>query len=405
MLAVLVGVPLYFAATAPYVSVQANSSSMTGADQISVLGCGLAIVLSGAFRPCSSALIGLGHLVAERATQAAGTTTRALLTIAALLSQPSHFGFVAAAEAAQVVVPPALACLALVRLRRFNLRGRPRVQTLRAMLSYSTKSFAVSATGALILQAGPIVLGVVSTPADVSLFSGAYRIYTGARQAIGWATDPLRPAYSRLFARTTSTQWPLMRSILSITLAAAVSLSGFLSLTATPITSIWLGPERGAQVAPIVVWLLAGLMLNAIHLPLSPIADGRGEPGAFFLAQVTWLVCYVGLAIPLGSLLGGLGVSVALTSPMPGIETLYLLRASHVLGFSLRDWLRDVLTPVALPAALLAGPAWIVADTFHSEVSSFACGLVWLVALLSLFLGLRRHPPLLGASQVWRMEV
>ncbi|PZE90453.1 hypothetical protein DEI95_11895 [Curtobacterium sp. MCBD17_008] len=339
---------------------------LTQPEALTLLVVGVAMLGALLLKPFGSALNGAGLLPVERRNQAIGVLVRVVLTLVACLVL-RDIVFVAMAEAIAVIVPVCLswATVRMRKLARMEWAGFPG-GTLRYMLSYSVRSFAVNAVGALLLQAGTIAAGVTLRPQDVTYYNAAFRVYTSVRQLIGWANDPFRPALSRLNVAAPAEARRALLSICFVTLSLSVVGCAVLMIAAEDVVRIWLGPGVPVNtIAVAMVVLLAGLMINAIHLPLIPAADAAGAPGVFFVPQLAWMVLTVGGSLFFGAVFGLPGIALGLTLPLIVIEPFYLVRAARVLRFTLLDWTRAVARPVLILAAGggAAVGVWLLAAT------------------------------------------
>lgn len=365
-LALVVVAPVFLVVAYLYLWSGKAQEVLTQPEATALLLVGVAMLGALLLKPFGSALNGAGLLPIERRNQTVGVLVRVVLTLVACFAL-RDIVFVAMAEALAVIVPVCLSW-ATVRTRglaRMKWVGFPG-ETLRYMLSYSVRSFAVNAVGALLLQAGTIAAGVTLRPQDVTYYNAAFRVYTSVRQLIGWANDPFRPALSRLNVAAPAEARRALMSICFVTLSLSVAGCAFLMIAAKDVVRIWLGPGVPIDtIAVTMVVLLAGLMVNAVHLPLIPAADASGAPGVFFVPQLIWMIATVGGSLCFGAVFGLPGIALGLTLPLVVIEPFYLVRAARVLVFSLADWARAVARPVLI---LMAGGgvmvgAWILTAT------------------------------------------
>jgi O-antigen/teichoic acid export membrane protein len=208
--------------------------------------------------------------------------------------------------------------------------------------------------GAAILQCGTLLIGYMGTPAQVTYFNAAFRIYSSVRQIIGWLTDPFRPVLSRLFVRDHARAGTVLYDLLFVAFITSTTGCVFLILSLPVLLRIWLGDEAPlGEVQSAASILLAGLILNAIHIPLIPASDAAGRPGAFLPHQTAWLISYTVLSLILFPHFGITGVALAMTLPLPVIELAYLIRAQSTVGLAGQLWHKRVIRP-SIPV-LIAG--------------------------------------------------
>ncbi|AIV39419.1 lipopolysaccharide biosynthesis protein [Curtobacterium sp. MR_MD2014] len=348
-LAMVVVAPAFAAIATLYLWSTKVQAVLSPQETVWLLVAGTAMLVALLLKPFGSALNGAGLLPVERRNQTVGVLVRVMLTLVACFVF-RDIVFVAMAEAVAVLVPVLLSWYIVSRRRLARMRwaGFPRA-TLRYMLSYSTRAFAVNAVGALLLQAGTIAAGVTLRPQDVTYYNAAFRVYTSVRQLIGWANDPFRPALSRLNVISRDQARTALLAISFVTLSVSAIGCAVLMIASRDLVRVWLGAGVPVEaIALTMVVLLAGLLVNAVHLPLIPAADAAGFPGVFFVPQLVWMVLTVIGSLLFGHLLGLPGVALGLTLPLALVEPVYLTRASRVLEFSLRTWTRSVAVPVFL---------------------------------------------------------
>jgi O-antigen/teichoic acid export membrane protein len=276
------------------------------------------------------------------------------------------------------------------------------------MLSYSVRSFAVNAVGALLLQSGTVIAGILLRPQDVTYYNAAFRVYSSVRQLIGWANDPFRPALSRLGVTSRDAATKALMAVSFVTLALSSSGCIALMLAAPDVVKIWLGAAAPKYVAVALTILLAGLIVNAVHLPLVPAADAAGSPGAFFIPQLSWMIMTLAGSVLLGNLLGAPGVALGLTLPLVLVEPYYLLRAGRVLQFSVASWFKLVLLPTALITTgglLLAGLCAILMLPVQVVHMGFFQAAAFLIGVILTALTLRKKLPWENFSRLARLDL
>jgi O-antigen/teichoic acid export membrane protein len=407
--AVVVISPVYVAIAMFYSNSSGSEAGLSAAQTsgLTVLG---AVMLAGLLlKPFGSALTGAGLLPVERSNRIWGVIVRVIGTVVACYVFDDILA-VAIAEVLGVLVPSVLSTVITFKRRIARIKWtRSTPGTLRYMLSYSARSFAINATGALLLQAGTIIVAIVATPSHVTYFNAAFRVYSSVRQIMAWVTDPFRPALSRLYFAQREVAERIIYAILFATLTSAVVGCLFLSVGAFDIVQYWLGENVPTdEVAITIVVLLTGLVLNAIHIPMIPAGDAAGRPGAFFVIQCVWLVLFVGLGLVLGHNFGIVGVALGLTLPLLLVEPMYLLKARGVMGLDIRFWITRVAVPAATVGLCGAGGAGLyeavamIAAFPHLSIWTAASSL--LGSALGLFL-LRRWLPLQQVRDALKVEL
>lgn len=377
--ACLIVAPAYFLFSDWYVGSWGQSVAPDDRTTLIVLSMGLLIPLL--LRPFGSALVGAGFLTIDRRNQLIGVAVRVVGTIGACISGAGIIG-IALAELAALLVPSILSIASLHRRKIIRLtRSDFSLGTMRLMLGFSYRSFSVNLIGALTVQSGMIVIGLTGTSADVTYYNAAYRIYSSVRQLLTWTVDPFRPALSRLFAKDRTEATPVLMSILLISLGAGATASIALIIATPDLIVLWLGsavPTDAVSVTAQV--LLAGLLLNMIHIPLAPATDAAGKPGRLFWGQTLWLCCTLGASFPLAGEYGILGVALALSIPLLLIEPLMLMLAMPALGIKISSWFHNVAKPVAVITTVPLLPTFAVGlltQYFGTSYQWFILGCVY----------------------------
>jgi O-antigen/teichoic acid export membrane protein len=248
-----------------------------------------------------------------------------------------------------LLVPSLLSIASLHKRKLLKLRlSYVSLNTLKIMLKFSYKSFGVSLIGALTLQSGMVIIGLVGSSAEVAFYNAAYRIYSSVRQLLSWTVDPFRPALSRLFARNREEALPVLTSVMLVSFGAGAVACCCLIFAVPDLLTLWLGDTvPGASVSLAAQVLLCGLLINMIHIPLGPATDAAGKPGALFWGQLCWLILTLSLSIPLAASFGIVGAAIGLSAPLMIVEPLMLILAMRALEYRKVEWLKLVGAPVA----------------------------------------------------------
>lgn len=364
---------------------------------------------SVATKPALSILQGVGDYVLDRQLHMVALVLRIAGTVVVCVWWPSLFA-VAMVEALAMLLPSVLALpFALARVRATSPpHAGPGFRAASAMLlSYGARSMSVALVGASLLQGGTLIVGLMGSSAAVTYWNAAFRIYTAARQANAWIVAPFLPALTRLFVQHRD-QAMRMTEVITLTSVVATGLAAGVVIPFSPqLVPLWLGPDVPAiEIAATTSILLAGLVLNCLHGPLTLLGDATGRPGVFFLPQLIWLVAFLASSYPLYQVLGVAGVALALSAPLPVIEWLYLSIGQQRLKLSKRRWSKAVLAPAArtvAPAGALAGATWLSLQ--GSDAQAVATAGVFLAASISLLVLFRRYLSFAELRRALRAEL
>jgi O-antigen/teichoic acid export membrane protein len=353
-------VPAFALVSLAYVDGVASAVGLSTPEVTQVVVIGSVAMCTLILRPYSAILLGSGQFILERKIQMTGQLVRIAGTLFACLLVPSLTS-VATAETIALLVPGMLCMIAVYRKRLARLQiNRDVGKTLREMTSFSIRSLSVSLTGAVILQGGTVIVGLVGGPSQVAYYNAAFRVYAGVRYLNSWMVAPFQSALSRVFAGSHEAGQRLLRSI-TFGSFGAVALACGLLIPASPfLVQVWLGNSVPVgEIALTISILLFGLVLNSIHLPLFMASDAVGRPGVFLPVQLLWAASFVVLGFALGARFGIVGVALALSLPLLVVEPLYiwLSLSPKFLGMTMKSWWTGCFAPVLFvvgPAALLA---------------------------------------------------
>ena len=407
--AAIVVVPIFSISAWLYVSSVAGEAGLDPSDVTGLVTVGAIMLGCVLIAPFSSALVGAGLLPLDRRNQGIGVLARIVGTIAACLITHDVV-WVATAEMAGSVLPQIIALFGLLRRHLLQLRvSKDTLPTLRFMLNYSVKSFGVAAVGALILQAGTIIVGIFLGPSDVTYFNAAYRVYTAARQTLMWAVDPFRSALSRLFVNDAEAARRIVISLTFSSLSVATVAAGTLAFASSQIVALWLGPSVPTEaIASTLSVLLLGLIVNAAQIPLVPAGDANGRPGAFFSIQVIWLVSFLVLACALVNVVGIVGVALGLGIPLVFVTPLYLHRARRVIALQAKEWFTEAILPtliIALPATLVATAVALIQYAVGAQPFSILTGGAFIASVAITVFFARARLPHDGIMRLLKVEL
>ena len=135
--------------------------------------------------------------------------------------------------------------------------------------------------------------------------------------------------------------------------------------------------------------MLVGLILNASHLPSTPVGNAVGRPGAFLFLYLIWASCGTALGLLMGLHYGAVGVAAGMAAPLLVLQPLFLLRMRTVLRLPLRRWISEAGGP-ALAFSLLglisaSLPLSIVSVSPLREALGTLTFLIVYVGLLTVF--------------------
>ena len=333
---------------------------------------------------------------------------RVVLTVPLLLA---GFGVIAvAAVEAVAFLSVGLLCAIKVYRMRPALRVSPRLVSrslLREMAPYSIQVFLMTVSALVILQADNIIIGLVLPVAAVALYTAAYRLYQVCREVTQSIFVPLVSDAAR--AHATSDHRRVRELLLRGTRLAntlLISLAVPMLVLAGPVLSVWAGAQF-AGVAVVAQILLAGLLVNNLHVIAIPILMGAGRLRVYARLHVAWAVSNIVLSVVLASgPLGLKGIALGTAIPVVLLEPLYVREVLRHTGTSWRAFADQVILRsfgVAVPAALVLVA---VAHWLHprSVLAIVAVGALHLVVLWACYLAVNADDRSLVRGVVGRLR-
>ena len=373
------------------------SDRMLIAAMATLVACGLLI------RPFTGVLVGSGYLLLDRKFQFIGVGVRIAGTVLACLVFRS-VAAVAVAEAVALLTPTLLALVATRQhgLARIRL-SRSLWPTLKKMMGFSMRSFAVSISSALISNGGTLLIGLVGSPVQVTYFAAATRVLNGVGQITSWASAPFQPALSRLFHSSPRRASFMVHNLIFSSFSISTITCGVLMWIAHPAVVLWLGDAVATDVvASTIILLLSGAVLNSLQGPLLLASDASGKPGIFFVAQFSVAAMFLGLGLAFGSQFGAIGIALARLVPIIIISPVYIVIAKRYFGMRVRTWWRSSVFPAVMflvPSLICAyAVGAFIADDL--SISAWLPGVAYGIASILFAVLLRSKLPLreLGKS-------
>lgn len=293
--------------------------------------------------------------------------------------------------------------LALLSLRRFlgrTERARP-VYVLRPIFSFSMVSWGSSLATAGLLWADTLILGQLTTTADVGIYTVATRLVTLSVFVMAPINAAFAPQIARLhhrgeFARlgeayAAATAW-IMR----------LSLPAFVVLLVFPEPMLRIFGGAYAVGAGVTMLLAVGQLVNAATGPCATVLNMSGRVGLNMANNVVVLVLNVGLNFALIPRLGIIGAALAWSVSLGLVNTARVLQVRFVLGHN--PFGRATVKAVA--AAVVAGLCalvvrWLVAPGLLQLVLGALAVAVVFIAVVAV-LGLDERDRLMARSLMGR---
>jgi O-antigen/teichoic acid export membrane protein len=339
----------------------------------------------GVFR---QTLVGLQRMDLVNGIMFGQTALRVAGVITVVLAGAGILGVVVVEVAAFIVVGATSAVLCH-RLQP-GLRVRPRAVSLpllKSMAPYSAQVFVIGIAALAILQTDDAIISLFLPVAAVAIYGGAWRIYQVCRDVAEAVMGAVVPHATRAgtqgrrdVVRDIHLRWTKYSN--AVLLAIAVPALVF----AEPVLVIWLG-DRFAEAGVVAQILVAGMLLNNIHIVGTGLLTGLGRISAYARYQIAWATGNLVVSVALVRWLGLPGVALGSVLPLIALEPLFVRAALRELGQPAGRFAGDALgRPYA--AALLALPVLVlpVLALRPDEIAPIlGLSLAWLAAFAACF--------------------
>jgi O-antigen/teichoic acid export membrane protein len=264
---------------------------------------------------------------------------------------------------------------------------------LRSMFSFSTYAFAASVSGVILFQLDKLLLGTLSSVAEVTYYVVPGNLAQRLHAAVGALAAVLLPLTSGLFARRDiehlrGLYTRATRLILLFLLSVAIPASVF----AYKILQYWIGPsfaEKSSLTFRLLIATYALIALTPIPYYFA-LGSGRAKITAVYSAAAAALnVALMVVLIPRYGIVGAAVAYLVSTVTVPGflwyVET-------RVLALEAPIWPR-LLGKLAVPAAVQAGCCLLVLPLVGNLVELLALLLVTMPVLGAAYFGLGLSEP------------
>lgn len=341
---------------APYVSSMRNVRNPLFGNLLIIVVS--AWVLGSLFNVFSSCLEGFQRFDLTNKIYLAGTAVRAFGTLALLLAGYGVLEMALVVLAAQAVVH-LLSYLAFRRVfppLRFSKRF-VKLSALRTMLSYGAHSIVAQAAQRVLNQGGPVMIGMFLPTRFVGYYTAPSRLLDYVVDGIGRIGNVSNPNAAEMTAHKASDRLAQLGAITNrYSLALFLPVPIFLGAYAPPLLEKWLGAQFGAQCAPVLLALLAGITVALAGQSNSvSILYGMGRHQRYARALLAEAVITVSAVALVVRPFGITGVALVVSTTMllnRGLFTAWLF--SREVGIGYFRFLAAVYQPLAMAAPVMA---------------------------------------------------
>lgn len=275
--------------------------------------------------------------------------------------------------------------LALLSLRRFLKRTEPAkpVYMVRPIFSFSMVSWGSSLATAGLLWADTLILGQMTTTADVGIYTVATRLVTLSVFVMAPINAAFAPQIARLHHRG---EFGRLGEVYSAATAWILrfSLPAFVMLLVFPVPLLQLFGADYAVGASVTIALALGQLINAATGPCATVLNMSGRVALNMINNVVVLALNVALNILLIPRMGILGSALAWSVSLGLVNTVRVIQVRVVLGHSPFG----VATVKALAAAIAATAAALVVRTYVvNELLQIAVGGIAIIVVFTAVVG------------------
>jgi O-antigen/teichoic acid export membrane protein len=344
----------YFAA--PYVSSMRNVQNPLFGKLLMIVVS--AWVLGSLFNVFSSCLEGFQRFDVTNKIYLAGTAVRAFGTLALLLAGYGVLQMALIVLVAQVLVH-LLSFLAFRRVfppLRFSKRF-VKVSALRTMLSYGAHSIVAQAAQRVLNQGGPVMIGIFLPTRFVGYYTAPSRLLDYVVDGIARIGAVSNPNAAEMTAQKASDRLAQLGIITNrYSLALFLPVPIFLAAYAPPLLEKWLGAQFGAQCAPVMRILLAGVTVAVAAQSNSvSILYGMGSHQRYARSLVAEAIITITAIAFVIRPFGIVGVACVVSTMMllnRGLLTAWLL--SRAVGIGYFRFLAAVYQPLIMSIPVIA---------------------------------------------------
>ena len=243
-----------------------------------------------------------------------------------------------------------------------GLRVDPRrlsLPLLKSMAPYSAQVFVIGIAALAILQTDDAIISLFLPVAAVAIYGGAWRIYQVCRDVAEAVMGAVVPHATRAAAqgrrdvlRDIHVRWTKYSNAVLLSLAVPAI------VFAEPVLVLWLG-DRFAEAGLVAQILVAGMLLNNIHIVGTGLLTGLGRISAYARYQIAWAIGNLVVSVALVQWLGLPGVALGSAIPLVVLEPLFVRAALRELDQPARVFLGGALARPYV-AALMALPALVL---------------------------------------------
>jgi len=184
----------------------------------------------------------------------------------------------------------------------------------------------------LMTQAGLWIVGMMASPSDVALYGAAFRLVILLQMPLLILNSVIPPMIADLYARKSFDQMEqMLRFVTALALIPAAAVFALFFFWGHELLG-WLYGEYYADSYWILLWLSAGIMVNAWVGFCGPALMMTGGQRPLMLISVLSAILSVGLAFPFGAMYGGEGVAIAMSAGVALQHLLMLVMVKRSLG-------------------------------------------------------------------------
>ena len=274
--------------------------------------------------------------------------------------------------------------------RRFKFlqikKGRDRL-LFKSMLSFSGWNLFGTMSGILKDQGVNMILNYFCGPVVNAARGVSHQISAALQGFISNNNIAVRPQLTQAYAQgDTKRTFNLMFSISKLNYYLLLIMAVPLGVEINFVLQIWLGENVPEYTAPFALWIMATSLINNLNSPISLVVHATGKMKIYQLSTGFFsllLVVVSVILLKIGLLPESVFVATFVVTAINQIVSLYILRS--LVPFSLREYMKDVVSPCFLVTILAVVPTLLLKEFLKENWVSFIIVIVFgvLISLIS----------------------
>ena len=337
-------------------------------------------------------LQGSGHYATTSIYLIVATLLGQSLKVAAMLAgAPGIMVWLAAGDVLTVALPGLLSYARLRRIPDIDVRRRAENplsdsgSRTRDLLRFAGGSALLTTSGSVVTYTGTIFVAMLLSPAAVSVYDAAIRVFQGGRRIQDMLIGPLLPWTTRHVpdgdegrAGLTEVLYRRLSRLVALPLAAGLLVLVYF----TPqLIDLWVGARFRAAVTPLRL-LLVVLILQALLIPGLLLRQARNRIGGYAVLTALWMVLCVAVTGWLVDVHGLTGAALGALIPLAVVIVPLLLVDSREFSDHWSLPVREFAIAAAVLGLIATAAALFAMGVFVASVAGLCVAMGSVTALV-----------------------